>query len=450
LAAYDQRLITSMRRLCEALVIATLLSACSDSADGNEGGTLITVTTTAPTSSLVPGGRTTATWAGFRSADGSWVKLDQAPGGEVGKYTFNAKGDRWAIAFACSDGDMALVAVHEDLTSTTTNYEVELDRWCAPELKDGFTVSGTLSHLPGEVGWLDFGYELEARGAVLPNNGTTADYEQVNVAPGTWDFALGVRSDSTTVLSKIAILRRQVVTADARLDVDLGAALTPGSKALVVRGLGPMNAETLSVPVHYTTKADGNGKKGLDVGPPTFEQTGPEVTTAYSTIPPEAQLPTDRYRLDIVAHGDVGDSGEVTQRGAVATLHDAIDVEVTLSQALGAPSIMPIAQGSFARVSAKTPARPMVATYELSALAKITNRQMRVWRITMNAALVKEPEASLVLPDLFPVTGFDPSWGLPSDMRREVTVKATEKPVPLGDGTITHYVSHTTIVRPHE
>lgn len=442
--------IAPMRRLvaCPAFLALSLLSACSDSPSEGDG-TLITVTTTAPTSTLVPGGRVAATWAGFRSADGSWVKLDPASGSERGKYTFHAKGDRWTVAFACSDGDMALVAIHEDLV-TTTSHEVELDRWCAPEPRDGFTVSGTLSHLPGEVGWLDFGYELEARGAVLPNDGTTANYEQVNIAPGTWDLALGVRSDSTTVLSKIAILRHQTVAADARLDVDLATALTPGTKGLIVRGLQPANIETLAAPVQYTTN---NGDKGLDVGPPTFEQTGADVvTTTYSTIPPEAQLPTDRYRFSLVANGDVGDSGELTQRGATAILHDAIDVDITLAPALGAPSLTPIAQGSFARVTAKTPLRPRAASYELSALAKITNRRVHVWRITMNAALVAPgaTDAVLTLPDLFPVTGFDPSWGLPSDMRREVTIKATDAPLPLGDGTITYYVSHTTIVRPRD
>lgn len=404
-------------------------------------GTPITITTMAPSSSTSAGGKTNATWAAYRKDDGSWAKLTPT---SVGTYVFAATATRWAVAFSCTNDDNALVAMHEDAI-TVTSVDVTLATWCAAPAAGAFTISGTLSNLSAETGWLDFGYALEARGAVLPVTGTSAKYEEVNVTSGTWDFAFGIRNDSTTTLSKIALVRNHVLTTDGTLDLDLAgaSAVTPGTKRLSVHGLGA--TETLMAPVQF---ASNGGERGIDVGPPSIATAGADVDVVYSTIPAEMQVAADRYRLELTATGEVEATGDTTTRGATGSFHDAIDADLTLVQPLGAPVITGATPSPYVRLEARTPARPAGETYEVAAVGRITNREFRHWRTTIGAALVTGPEVTMAFPDLAAAEGFNLAWSIPADVRRDVTVTVREKPVGLGDGTVRHFAAHTTKVRP--
>jgi hypothetical protein len=423
-----------------AVVLGVSAPGCASSE--RDGGPRITLTTVVPTSTATPGGKTNATWAAYLGKEGAWVKLEPT---DVGTYSFESAGDRWTAVFACANADNALVAIHsEPINAAVLGLEIPLESWCATTPPDAYTLSGTLSNLVDGVSWLDFGYALESRGAVLPANGTSAAYEEVNVAAGTWDLAFGVRTDSAGPLAKIALVRAQSMTTDATLDIDLAgpSAVVPETRRLVVHGLDPA-AETLALPVHYTMNG---GKRGIDLGPQNVPLSA-DVDVTYAAVPALAQAPTDGYRMELTATAELEGSLDVRSRGAVVTLHAPADVDFALVPPLDPPSLSFLAERPHVRVEAKTTARQAAARYELSVLAKITNRETRTWRVATSAALVTTPDAVIAMPDLTTAPGFDAAWSIPADVRRDVEVKITDMPEPIGDGKREAFVAYTTKVR---
>src|SRR5689334_8667864 len=96
-------------------------SRVSPTMDGPLPGVpVITVTTVAPSSSLAPGRKATATWAAYRKEDGSWAKLADPAPAAPNAYTFQTRADRWAVVFACAAADSSLVAFHEDAVAVTS------------------------------------------------------------------------------------------------------------------------------------------------------------------------------------------------------------------------------------------------------------------------------------------------------------------------------------------
>jgi hypothetical protein len=170
----------------------------------------------------------------------------------------------------------------------------------------------------------------------------------------------------------------------------------------------------------------------------------------YATVPEAAQAATDLYHLEVAANADLPDSNDTTSRGASGAFHGAIDLELTVVAPLGAPVLTRLTSEPYVRISAQTPARPAAATYELDAIAAITNMSHRQWRLSTGVTLVTTPDVTLALPDLSAAEGFDPSWALPSDVPRDVTVTVRDKPAALGDGTITHFAAHSTRMRPRD
>jgi hypothetical protein len=423
------------------IAILTALAAISCSArelgpsrlpsvDGGVPGVpTITVTTRSPALSVALGGKISATWAAYRKEDGSWTTLAES---SPSTYVFQSRADRWAVAFACSDGgDNSLVAFHEDAIAVTT-FDVELDTWCSGQNADTWTISGTLRNVTPATGWLDFGYPLETRGVILPIDGLdgkSASYEEVNVAAGSWDLTFGVRNDPAASLWKVAIVRNQDLNKDSTIDIDFGGAgaMTPGTQKIALHGIDPVN-ENVVLPVYYTTNG---GVRGIDLGPQSIPR-ATDLDLVYSTLP--QSVPLDRYRIE----ARVTTTDDTGMRGVDVSFHDAVPVDLMLVAAMPAPTV------TSAGAAATTPARPAAASYQLDVVAKVSNRSSRAWRTSLGAALPGlGPNVTLMLPDLSAVPGFDATWALPPSVTRDVTVTVHEKPVSLGDGTAVHSVSRT-------
>jgi hypothetical protein len=344
------------------------------------------------------------------------------------------------VVFACADADSSLVAMHEDSIASQFA-EVQLERWCANPDAEAFTLSGTLSNLAADTGWLDFGYALEARGAVLPSAGASASYEEVNVAAGTWDMAFGVRRDSSTPFTKIAFVRAHALTADATLNVDLASAeaVTPGSEILRIHGYEP-HGETITTPVYYTTSG---GTRGIDLGPQDVPDVG-ELTLAYATVPKAGQAPSDRYRAEITATSSDGSA----TRGFIAEFHDPVPLDLSLAAPLEVPQVRVVTASPYQRIEAELAPRHGAASYEMLATAQVSNRTTRMWRADLPAQLVTSSDVVLTLPDVSAVPGFSATWALPTDIERVITVKVSEAPVAMGDGSQTHILASTVSLDP--
>jgi hypothetical protein len=400
-----------------------------------DAGTPITITTYAPASSTSPAAKTNATWAAYRTVDGTWTRVDpSAPA----TYIFPANGDTWSIAFACADNQSSLVAVYERAVSVTT-FDATLETWCGPPPPAVYTLTGHLTNVPTTTSWLDFGYGLELRGAAIPIAGTAADYEEVNMASGTWDLMFGLRDESTSPLSKIALVRGHALTADGTLDVDLaGAAAVPTTtKALILHGLRV--SEAVAAPVYYTT---GGGLRGLDLGqslpPPAVD-----VTTTYTTLPAAVQTATDRYRLELLI-----EDGDSAARGVKASFHAASDIEVTAPGAAAEPMVSVAGTTPYLRIAATVATRKTASLYEVETFARISNKSRVVWRISNEAGIVAGATGTFTMPDLSTGAGWNTEWVLPSDYDRTTTATIYDKELPLGDGTLQSWTSRSVSVTP--
>jgi hypothetical protein len=404
---------------CVSYALPPLVDAGADAAPA-----AVTITTLAPPTTSAPGGKLSAAWAAWQVDDGAWQPL--APS-DTGVYGLPSKGTRWAIALACDDtvAQSSTVAIYRRSASVTA-LEITLPDPCTLPPPPAFQLTGTLANVPTTTSWLEFGYPLESRGFVLPVNGTNAPYELVNVVNGTWDVAFGVRDTSTGPLTRVTILRARAVTRDDTLDLDLGsgatAAFTPGKRALLVHGVTA--DESLTPIVAYGT----GGLAGLALGPQDVPPTPPDVAMTYSTVPSAAALAGDRYEVDVSAQVDK-DIG--TLREVSAAFHADMDVEVTLPDALPLPTATVAATQPYVRVATSFAPRAGSASYLVDVIASVTRRSQRRFVTSIEPGLLAPTET---MPDLSSVTGFDPSWGLPS-AHTTVTVTAIEPDAPFGDGT---------------
>ncbi|MBX3203409.1 MAG: hypothetical protein KF764_00010 [Labilithrix sp.] len=411
--------------------------AAAPEPDGGAGvEARIVVRTSTPASSVSPGGPAPATWAAYRKDSGAW---DTLPATAAATYSFTTTSSRWAVALACADDRTSIVAVYERPASVAS-LDVVLEEQCGAPPGDAYVLDGTLAHVPASTEWLDFGYALGARGAVIIPAGDSAPYEIVNVVGGTWNLAFGLREQAGTPLTKIALVRRRALAADTTLDLDLDAVgLVPGTKKLTVSGLDPAD-ETLAAPVAYTM---GDDREGIDVG----QQDVPTAATtelSYATVPAAAQEAPDRYRAAIVASGQRGS----TSRGVLAVFHEAVDLTFALPAPMAAPVVSVAAATPYLRVATKLPTREAAATYEVLASVRLSQRFRRAWSVSVDASLAPGGELEVTLPDLAAVPGFDVSWALPPDRERAVTATTRDKPTSLGDGASERFSAHTTTLEP--
>jgi hypothetical protein len=393
---------------------------------------LIEITTVTPGSSLAPSEPTNATWAAFRDTDGSWKPLAPV---SFGRYVFQTRADPWAVVFACSDGQSALVFMDED-TGNKRGDKVTLEEWCARVPPSPFTLSGTFSHVAVETGWLDFGYALELRGAVLPINGATASYEEVNVAAGIWDFAFGLRKTPSAPFSKIAFVRGLPLSQDTTLDIDVNGptAIVPEAKRLQLHGIDPAK-ETVSAPVYYTTNG---GTRGLDLGPQSIPSLA-DLDLTYATIPQSARSASDSYAFGATAQAN----DDTTTRQIVATFSQAKDLDFTFEPPLPQPHAAKVAGATgYPRLTAHAPGLVSADQASMTVRTPVSNRQLRVWRIQVGAAQARGP-MDLTLPDLSAVEGFDVAWALPTNRAHEVTTT-----VEVHTAAANHLVSYTEMVDP--
>ena len=295
--------------------------AAPEDAPGTDAGHGITVRSVAPRLTAAVAAPVSATWAAFQRDDGPWEPL--APEGE-GTYAFAVPSARWAIALVCASEDDALttVSIHHR-TATTHELEITLEEQCTPAPPAaGLALTGTLSNLPPTTQWLDFGYARDSRGSVLPVLAGKASYEEVGLAPGTWDLGFGIRDDSFGALTRVFFVRATALSSDRTLDVDAAgpSSFVPGQQQLVLRGLDP--SDSVTPRILYAA----GGPQGIDVGPQDVPVDQQDVTLAYATVPSGAQVATDRY------HGVLG--AERDHREARRTIdfsiHHAIDLDLTL------------------------------------------------------------------------------------------------------------------------
>jgi hypothetical protein len=399
------------------------------SADAGPVGPQVTIHTLVPDSDLGPAAPASATWAAFRSADGTWAPLaESAPGSAT--YAVPVAGPRWAAIFVCADDQSSLVTMREGAVGGAASTDIELDSFCARAGPSSVTLSGTLLHLPQGSNWLDFGYSLETRGAVLPSTGTTASYEEVNLVAGTWDLGFGIRPSPGEAFSRIAVVRGRTLATDTTIDVDLAGPLAAalGRQALSISGLDAAH-ESLVAPVYY---AMNGGQRGLDLGPQNIP-TASSVALAYATLPAALQQAGDRYRAEVTARAndDSGSRGVVVERASPDAL------VLTLPDPLPPPAVSLVAVQPYPRVHAALAARPAGDRYVLEAVTMVSNRSSQTWRVTITEPLAGD--VTLEVPDVSQAAGFDPSWALAANQARVVTVTAW-----AGEA----WASHTTTLTP--
>ena len=453
-----------MSLLRPAVVLAFLLGACGGSGNGTtpavdtDAGTdagpeptgmdataeaqadaavpsTITVSTLAPAVPGSPGGKASAAWAAWQADDGPWQVLTPTA---VGTYSFAATGARWAIALACADGSSSsAVDVHRRLADTVS-LEVTLEPECLVTPAAFQTLSGTLSNVPATTTWLELGYALESRGSALAVSGTSAPYELVNLAAGgMWDFAFGLRDDSGGPLTRVLLQRGKAFTVDTVLDLDFTSAFVPIPKALAVHGLDA--AEIVDAAIFYSS----SGYAGLAVGPQNVPTSTPDVVTTYDTVPPASQIASDHYRFTLIA---AKDKTSAVVRTIEASFHAAIDVDLTLAPAIGAPTVTAKKTANSVEVSARAPVYAAAASYALVASVALNDRNRRAFRTTFTPSMVAD--TFVVTPDLAALPGFDPSWLLPQDSVVDVAAVAVEAPAALGDGTRTRTSSQKLSMTP--
>lgn len=398
-----------------------------EAGDAPPAGPTVTVTTRAAPRGDAVGALATATWVAVDTGGGTFTPIVASADGT---YTFVAPG-AWSIVIACAapDNAQSTVAIHRRSASVRA-LEVTLAPWCtAPLPLFESTLTGAIANVSADTTWLDFGHPLEGRGSAIVVNGTTASYELVNVANGTWDLAFGVRDVFTGPLTKVLVRRGEVITATKSLVLDAKSGVVPGSKALVVHGVDA--CDTLEPAMRYTM----GGPSGIDVGPQDVPA-GADVTLAYETLPPAVQAPHDRYRGDIACLAD----RDRTQRRSRIEIHDALDIDVKLLPLVDAPVARTVATAPYWRVEAKGKRLANVAVHEMAVRVEKGQRRDQRWSHSDD-----EPggELAWTVPELTAVAGFDPAWGLPVDATATVTFTATEAPAKLGDGTATRTSAKT-------
>jgi hypothetical protein len=420
------------------------------------GGPTITIGTYAPSPNggaddAAPGvglgARASATWAAWADEADTWRPL---PPASEGVYAFPSA-PRWSVAIACasSDGASSELLLYRR-TSATASLDVTLASFCAPDAanEDG-VLHGTLTNLPATTGWLDFGYARDWRGTALPITGTSAAYEIVNVAEGAWDLGFAVRDDAAGPFTRMVLRRGEVLALDETIDVDVNGpgSFVPGTKALSLHAIA--DDETPKLAIYY---AMGGGAYGVDVAPQDFAA-GPDVSTAYATVPPEAQAAADRYRATLEALA--GSDRPTRRRSVTFAIHAATDVDVTFPPALAPPSASVVATAPYLRTSTTFAPYAGAARYEVLAVAQGPRRETHEWRTSMDAAWVAAAQAgagagaiSDTTPDLSALPGFEPSWAIAGDTPAKIDVTAFEPAQPLGDGALARASMSSTSVSP--
>lgn len=427
-------------RLAFALVLASAAAtACvsyalppDDTAATTDAGTPVTVTTLAAPSSSSPGGKMSAAWAAFQIDDGPWQAL--SPKSE-GVYVFPVDGARWALALACDDPrfESSTIAV-ERHPAVVTATAITLPDPCRLQPPNSFLVTGTLSNIPSATSWFEFGYPLEARGSVLPVQGTAATYELANVVDGTWDVAFAVRDTPAGPLTRTAILRGRKIDADLSLDVDLGGATSfvPKTRPMTIHAA--VADENVTAYVWYST----GGPAGLSVGPQDVPLSRPDVLTSYSTIPESVVAATDRYVFEAtsqISHEDPG------ARVVTGSFHAQMDLEITLPDALPSPTAKMPTATSVETTYAK---QAGFESYVVDVSAQVTRRSVRRFVTTVDARIATGIETT---PDLTSLAGFRPEWSLP-DAQTVSVVTGIEPETTLGDGKLRRRTTSYVVVRP--
>jgi hypothetical protein len=377
--------------------------------------------------------RASATWAAYRLDDDEWRSLAPA---SVGTYSFPLAVARWTLALVCASPDDALVTVLLDhRTNATPDVAITLDEYCTPAPPPAaYAFTGTLTNIPTTTQWFDFGYARTSRGEAIPVSGATGTYEIVGIEPGTWDLSFGVRDEPFTALTRFVLKRGAVVTSDATIDVDFGGpgSFAPGSKSLGLHAL--VKGDTVTPVVFYGA----GGPLGIDVGPQDVPDGQPDVSLAYSTVPPGAQLAADRYRGELMAEQD----RRTGSRRITFDLHDAIDLDLTFLPDPPVPAVAVVATSPYVRLETKIALIADAERYEVMALAAKNRRSQLGWRSTYDANHVgTAPELADVTPDLSALPGWNAAWGLPVGVGTSVFATAHERAKPIGDGTMQRIAS---------
>ena len=398
-----------------------------------DAGAAITVTTFAPAFTSAPAARASASWAAYRLDEGEWSPL--APASE-GTYRFPIAVARWTIALVCASPDDGLVTVFlHHRTNATPDVDFALEEYCTPPAPPAqYAFTGSLTNIPTSTQWFDFGYARTSRGEAIPVSGATGTYEIVGIEPGTWDFSFAVRDEPFLPITRFVMKRGTVVTSDAKVDVDLTGAgsFAPGSKTLQLHAL--RKGDTVSPVVFYGA----SGPLGIDVGPQDVPDGPPDVTLAYSTMPPPLQVVSDRYSGQLMAEQD----RRTGSRMITFDIHDAIDLDMTFLPEPALAEVVVVGTSPSVRFETKFAVMEDAERYEVTALAARNRRAHLSWRSTYDVKNVGSARAvDDVLPDLSALPGWSPAWGLPVGLTTSVFVTTFESAKPLGDGKMQRSVS---------
>jgi len=384
---------------------------------GNDGPKM-TVTTRAAFSA--GGALTNATLVAVAGADGVFQVV--APAG-AGTYAIPIQ-PKWTLAVVCaaSDSEPSRVSLFER-TDATKTLEVMLEPVCSGgEVQLASTLTGNLANVPASTSWMDFAYPLDSRGAVVAVTGTTANYELVNVANGTWDLTFGVRDESFGPLTRVGIRRAATIDADKTVDFDMATTAPLGTRKLDVHGIATGEATTFAV--NFVTQ----GPLGIDFGPHLVPDK-PDVSLVYSTL--ADTRPTDRYQGELLAESDAGRIA----RALLFSIHDPIDVDVTLPPALDkAPAVKAVGATPGVRLEMTLDPVPDAMSYQLSATVKLSERVRRTWSVSLEGGATA-PMVS-TMPDLTALPGWKSHFDLPGGNVITVGAEVHERKTPFGDGTL--------------
>ena len=398
-----------------------------------DAGPRITVTTKAPAFTSAPAAKVSATWAAYRLDDGDWRSL--APASE-GTYTFPLAVARWTLALVCASADDALVTVFlHHRTNATPDVEVTLDEYCTPPPPPAeYAFTGTLTNIPTTTQWFDFGYARTSRGEAIPVSGATGTYEIVGIEPGTWDLSFAVRDEPFLPITRFVMKRGTVVKSDSTIDVDLTGpgSFAPGSKTLTLHSL--IKGDTVAPVVFYGA----GGPLGIDVGPQDVPDGQPDVTLAYSTVPPAAQLASDRYYGELKAEQD----RRTGSRMIAFDVHEAIDLDMTFLPDAPLAQVSVVGTSPSVHLETKFSVLANAERHEVMTLAARNRRTQVGWRSTYDANHVgTAPEVDDTTPDLSTLPGWKPAWALPAGITMSVFVTAFESSKAVGDGKMQRSVS---------
>ncbi len=345
-------------------------------------------------------------WAAVKAGSGAWTQVT----GSGGTYSFDVGSGTGSLAWVTGSaaGGYDLHVVQATAAELTT----EGSAMCPGGVTSGKTVNGSVAGLSAtDIAQISLGSSTTTL-----SGATGSDFTLTNVPPGSVDLVAGRSSLSGSSLTlQDLIIRRDLQPADnATLDtLDFGSseAFAPESHTVTVTNL---NGEQVFASMLFHTA---NGSTGAYA-------TGLPGTSGTLTVPeiPSDQLSSGDFQLVNVV---VVDSTTGATRTAGAVFSSPGDQSVALGPTLTGVDATTLATTPYARIQLVV---PLPSDYGQMALANFTQGSGSSSRaVTIQQTegyLAGADTATLAVPDLSGVSGWDDAWGLAAGVSTDWTAWA--------------------------